>query len=145
MLTGEIKRYKARLNIDGSRMVHMRDYDLTYAPVASWASIRLLLALTLVNNWHTIQLDYVLAYPQAPVDRDLYMKIPKGFEVTGYGIHEDNAHEHILKVHKNIYGGKASGRIWNQYLVKKLCKIGFTQSIVDECVFYNGNVIYLIH
>jgi hypothetical protein len=54
VVTGDIKRYKARLNIDGSRMVHMRDYDLTYAPVASWASIKLLLAMTLVNHWHTI-------------------------------------------------------------------------------------------
>ena len=28
--TGEITKYKARLNIDGSRMVKGRDYDLTY-------------------------------------------------------------------------------------------------------------------
>jgi hypothetical protein len=128
IITGDIKRYKARLNIDGSRMVHIRDYDLTCAPVTSWASIKLLLAIVLVNSWHTIQLDYVLAYPQAPIDRDLNMHIPKGFEVTGYGIYEENAHEFILKIHKNLYGGKAAGRIWNQYLVKKLVKVGFTQS-----------------
>jgi hypothetical protein len=79
-----------------------------------------------------IQLDYVLAYPQAPIDRDLYMHIPKGFEVPGCGIHEDSAHEFILKIHKNCYGGKPAGRIWNQYLVKKLVKVGFTQSKTDE-------------
>jgi hypothetical protein len=87
----------------------------------------------------------MLAYPQAPIDRDLFMHIPKGFEVTGYGIHQDNAHELILKIHKIIYGGKAAGRIWNQCLVKKLKKIGFTQSKVDECVFFHGEVVYVLY
>ena len=33
--TREVYKWKARLNIDGSRMVYKRDYDLTYAPVAT--------------------------------------------------------------------------------------------------------------
>ena len=33
--TRKVYKWKARLNIDGSRMVHKRDYDQTYAPVAS--------------------------------------------------------------------------------------------------------------
>ena len=37
--TGTITKYKARLNIDGSRMVKGKDYDLTYAPVATWNAI----------------------------------------------------------------------------------------------------------
>ena len=62
-------------------MVHKRDYNQTYAPVASWNIIRLLLILVLVHSWHTIELDYVLAFTQAPVNINLYMKTPKGFEV----------------------------------------------------------------
>ena len=69
--TGEIKKYKARCNIDGSRMKYGEHYEQTYAPVAGWTSIRLLLALVLLFQWHTVQLDYVLAYPQAPAVRDL--------------------------------------------------------------------------
>ena len=64
-------------------MVHNRDYDQTYAPVASWNIIRLLLILVLVHSWHTIQLYYVLAFTQDPVNQNLYTKIPKGFEVEG--------------------------------------------------------------
>jgi hypothetical protein len=37
--TGAIKKYKARLNIDGSRMKEGVHYSETYAPVASWNSI----------------------------------------------------------------------------------------------------------
>jgi hypothetical protein len=42
--TQKIKKYKARLNIDGSRMEKGIHYWDTYAPVASWNYIRLLLA-----------------------------------------------------------------------------------------------------
>ena len=41
--TGKIIKYKARSNIDGSCMVKGSDYDLTYAPVATWNTIRLVL------------------------------------------------------------------------------------------------------
>ena len=33
--TRKVYKWKARLNADGSRMVHKRDYNQTYAPVAS--------------------------------------------------------------------------------------------------------------
>ena len=138
--TREVYKWKARLNVDGSRMVHKRDYDQTYAPVASWNTIRLLLILVLVHNWHTKQLDYVLAFTQAPVDRDLYMKIPKGFEVEGA-----RKGEHVFKIKKNTYGQKQAGRVWNKHLCAKLGKIGFQQSIIDECVFYKEDMIYVLY
>ena len=85
-------------------------YDQTYAPVASWETIRLLLTMVLKNNWKTRQLDYVLAFPQAPAERELYMKIPKGIQV-------DSSTEYVLKVEQNLYGQKQAGRVWNQHLV----------------------------
>lgn len=130
--TREVYKWKSRLNIDGSRMRYMKDYEQTFAPVASWTTIRLLLTLTLIHKWHTRQLDYVLAFPQAPVERDLYMKIPKGFEME-----DCEPNEYVFKLKKNLYGQKQAGRVWNKHLVKKLTKeVGFVQSKVDECVFY---------
>ena len=72
-----------------------------YAPVAKWNSIRILLALVAINNWHTVQLDYVLAYTQASVKREIYMKTPKGFELEG-----TNKDEYVLKLQHNVYGQK---------------------------------------
>jgi hypothetical protein len=139
--TQEVKKYKARLNIDGSRMRAGEHYDLTYAPVASWNSVRLLLALAAVHGWKTTQIDYVLAFPQAPVERDIYMEIPKGFDLKGAP-----RSEYVLKIHRNIYGQKQAGRVWNKYLVDKLVNVvGFKQSKVDECVFYKGNVLYVLY
>ena len=128
--TQDVYKWKARLNVDGSRMVHTRDYDQTYAQIASWNIILLLLILVLGHSCHTIQLDYVLAFTQAPVDKNLYMKIPKGFEVEG-----SKKGEYVSKIKKNTYEKKQTGRVWNKHLCAKLEKVGFKQSIIDECVF----------
>ena len=139
--TREIKKYKARFNIDGSRMRYGVDYDDTYAPVAKWSTIRMILSLASVHDWHTRQLDYVLAFPQAPVERELYMEVPRGFEIQG-----GDSKDYLLKIQRNIYGQKQAGRVWNKYLVDKLTKeLGFKQSAVDECLFYRGKVLYALY
>ena len=139
--TRKVKKYKARLNVDGSRMRQGIHYDQSYAPVAHWRSIRLLLILIAQLGWHSKQLDYVLAYPQAPVAREIYMRIPKGFEIKGA-----NPDKYVLKLHRNVYGQKNAGRVWNDYLVDKLVnKVGFIQSKIDDCVFYKGKTVYVLY
>ena len=140
--TREIKKHKARLNFDGSRMEKGIHYDQTYAPVASWASIRLILALVAANKWHTTQIDYVLAYPQAPVEREVYMEIPRGYELAD----GKNKQDYAFKLHANLYGQKQAGRVWYQYLSKRLVEdVGFTKSKIDECVFYKGSTVYVLY
>ena len=138
--TGEIKRYKARINVDGSKMIHNIHYTKTYAPVASWATIRLILTIALMFKWPTRQLDYKLAFPQAPIERELYMKIPKGYEID-----DGDTKDYVLKLNKNLYGQKQAGRVWNKYLVNKLESVGFEQSLHDECLFYRGKVLYVLY
>ena len=60
--TKQVKKYKARLNIDGSRMIKGQHYDQTYAPVASWKFMPLLLILVAKYDWYSRQLDYVLSF-----------------------------------------------------------------------------------
>lgn len=122
--TVEIKKWKARLNIDGSKMFKGLHYDLTYAPVASWSSVRLILALATALSWHTTQIDYVLAYSQAPVERELYMEVPRGYVIEGNLLSKD----YVLKLHGNTYGQEQAGRVWYQHLTHKLIyRVGFTQ------------------
>ena len=123
VVSGKVKKYKARLNIDGSSMIKGKDYELTYAPVSKWSTVRLLLILTLTQHWHTRQLDYVQAYPQAPIERPMYMNIPPEFQLKDHGRY--NNKEHALELHNNVYGQKQSGRVWNKFLVKKLVSIEF--------------------
>ena len=128
IMTRTINKCKARL-IENSLQ-----YNETYAPGAKWNSIRILLTLALMNNWKTQQLDYIMAYPQAPVEKELYMELPKGFDIEGC-----KREDYVLQIHRNIYGQKQAGRVWNKYLVDKLVNVlHFKQSKVDECVFYRG-------
>jgi len=83
----------------------------------------------------------VLAFPQAPVEKEIYMKVPKGFEITG-----KNPDDYVLKLERNVYGQKQAGRVWNKYLERKLIhQVGFTQSKVDDCVFYRGSTMYVLY
>ena len=83
----------------------------------------------------------MLAFPQAPVEREIYMKIPKGFDIEG-----GSTKDYFLRVNKNVYGQKQAGRVWNQYLTQKLTKeLKFKQSKVDECVFYRGKSMYILY
>ena len=101
IITRKIKSYKARLNVDESRMVKGRNYDQTYAPVASWNAIRPVFSVVLVHNWETIQLDYVQSFPQAPIERELFMEITKVFDVD-----ESDHQRYALRLKANVYGQK---------------------------------------
>jgi hypothetical protein len=134
----EIYKWKARLNIDGSKQEEGVNFWETFAPVASWSTIRMVLILALINGWDTRQVDFVLAYTQAEVECELYMSIPKGFEVEG-------DEEYVLKLKKNLFGQRQAGRVWNKHLIERLKAVGFVASQIDECLFYKGQSVFVLY
>ena len=68
------------------------------------------------------------------------MELPKGIE-TRHG----NSKDHVLKLLQNINAQKQAGRVWNHHLTAKLLEIGFTQSLIDNCVFYHGDTIFIVY
>ena len=75
-ISGDIIKYKARLNVDGSKQCKGVHYDESWSPVASWTTIRTVMLLGYKYNWKSVQVDFVQAFPQAPIERKLYMNIP---------------------------------------------------------------------
>jgi len=143
--TGKISKYKARMNVDGSQMIKGQYYEETYAPVVQWATIRFFISLAILSNWHTRQLDFVLAYTQADIERDLYMKLPAGFTLPDRTITEQDRKDYVLKLEKNLYGQKQAGRVLYLHLKKNLLKLGFKPSEHDECIFYYGKTIFIVY
>jgi hypothetical protein len=82
----------------------------------------------------------VQAYPQAPIKTDMFMELPYGIE-TKHG----NAKDHVLQLVSNLYGQKQAGRVWNGYMVEKLIDCGFQPSLIDECIFYKDDVIFIVY
>jgi hypothetical protein len=103
--TQAVYKWKARLNLHGGRQTYGVNYWETYAPVVNWFSIRLFLIMAIAKGWHTRQIDFVLAYPQADIECELYMQIPQGFRFKG------SRQTHALKLKKNLYGQKQAGRV----------------------------------
>ena len=148
---GEIVKYKARLCAHGGQTIKGIHYTNTFAPVVTWTTIRFLLILSLVHNWHTRQIDFVLAYPQAKVSHDLYMHIPERFRVEDNQLKLDKESrnpfkaQHKLRLLQNLCGLKDAGATWFSHLQKGLLKRKFKQSEVGPCLFYKKDLILIIY
>jgi hypothetical protein len=102
--TGEISKYRARMNVNGKEQIQGVYYEETYAPVVGWATIQFFMTLAIINNRHKSQFDFVQAYPQADTERELYIKLPAGFSIEGLNMTEDDKKNYVLKLVKNLYG-----------------------------------------
>ena len=96
--------------------------------------------MAMFNKWKTKKLDFVQAFPQAPVEKELYISIPKGCKINN-----EDPSKYALKVAMNIYGQKQAGKVWNDYLIAGLTQIGFTQSKHDPCILWRQGVIIIIY
>ena len=140
IISRRVYKWKARLNVHGGQQEKGVNYNDTYSPVVSWFSIRLLLVMSLLNGWATRQIDFVLAFPQATIEFDLYMKLPAGTVLA-----QGNAETHVLLLHKNLYGQKQAGRVWNAHLDEGLSKIAFIKSSIDGCVYTRGSMMFMVY
>ena len=96
--------------------------------------------LSLLKGRNSKQVDFIMAYPQASIEFDMYMELPHGIR-TKFG----DGKTHVLKLKTNLYGQKQAGRVWNEYLGKGLRKIEFKQSKVDPCIFYRDNLHFFFY
>ena len=122
ILTKQVYKWKARLNLHGGQQEFGVNYYDTYSPVVSWFTMRLILIHALIHQWHTRQIDFVMAYPQAKIENTIYMKFPYGIRTK-----KGTRRSHVLKLKQNLYGQKQAGRVWFKHLTSKLLDIGFLQ------------------
>ena len=99
------------------------NYWETYAPVVNWLSVRIMLALTTIHDLDARSMDFVLAFPQAELDVDVYMELPYGFTVNSEGV------PMILKLKKNLYGLKQAAYNWFGMLNESLRKVPRWQKV----------------
>ena len=137
----EIYKWKARLNVHGGQQVHGINYWDTYTPVVAWPIIRFFFILAIIQGWKTRQLDFIMAFPQAPIQTPLYMNIPKGYKTPK----DENNRPMVLKLVRNIYGQKQGPKVWGDFLHQGLTKASFTQSQVDTCLYYRPGLIFLVY
>jgi hypothetical protein len=64
------------------------------------------MVLVLLYGYALHQIDFVQAYPKAPIEQDIYMELPLGFE-SAHG----NSKDHVLQLFSNLYSQKQAGRV----------------------------------
>ena len=91
-------------------------------------TVRLLLALCNIHKLESKSIDFVLSFPQAYLDVDIWIELPIGFVIdeAAYG----ESHSYILKMNKNIYGLKQA----SLNLYDKLCDGLFAQYFVPSVI-----------
>ena len=122
--------YKARFVAKGYSQISDIDYQETFAPTARMSSIRMLLQRAVQNEMIIHQMDVKTAFLNAPIDCEIYIDQPEGFEKHG-----DHSESLVCKLKKSLYGLKQSGRNWNNLLHTYLINENFTQSLADPCVY----------
>ena len=109
-------------------------------PVVYWLSVRTLMTISLLHGIDSATLDFVLAFPQAKLDIDIFMEIPVGMEYPGC-----YRKQYVLKLNKNLYGSKQAGLNWFNFLSEGLEQHGFVKSELDPCIWYRKDAIILIY
>ena len=105
LVTNDITKYKARLNVHGGKQDFGENYFYTYAKFVTRFSIRLLIICAIVLKWQLRQSEFILAYTKSPIECDMYLNLT-------YGIATDsgNSRTYVLKLLRNVYGQKQAGK-----------------------------------
>ncbi|CAJ2634633.1 unnamed protein product [Trifolium pratense] len=125
---GQVVKYKARLVAKGFLQKQGLDYDEVFSPVARHETIRLVIALACSRRWPLFHLDVKSAFLNGPLEEDVYVKQPPGFELKGK---EDK----VLKLNKALYGLKQAPRAWNKRIDQFFVVQGFVKCSVEYGVY----------
>ena len=121
-------RKKARLVAKGFSQRPGLDYDETFSPVARYETIRLLLAISVLEKWDIEALDVKTAFLYGDLEADIYMQQPEGYVVKGQ-------EQKVYQLKKAIYGLKQASYAWNKQANKSLEDLGFIRCLSDSGVY----------
>ena len=117
--------------LKGFSQIEGIDFNETYAPVAKFVSIRVLLALGAIHDWEIHQMDVKTAFLYGELEEEVYMDQPEGYIVEGQ---EDL----VCKLDKSLYGLKQAPRVWNDKLDSVLQGASFKRISSDFSIYIRG-------
>ena len=83
---GSVEKCKARFVARGFSQKEGIDYDETFAPVARYSSIRVIISLASVMGWKLHQMDVKTAFLNGEIE-EVYIEQPEGFVLHGKESH----------------------------------------------------------
>lgn len=128
---GEVTKFKARLVAQGFTQIYGIDHFETYAPVAGYNEIRVMLALAAANDMMVHQMDIKTAFLNSTLDEEVYIKSPPGFEFL--------AGDKVMKLQKGLYGLKQAPLKWFETLTDYLQEVGYETNCMNKNIVVRGS------
>ncbi|KAD7478171.1 hypothetical protein E3N88_01307 [Mikania micrantha] len=125
---GKIVKYKARLVAKGYSQQYGVDFLETFAPVARFETIRVVVAIAAQMGWPIHQLDVKSAFLNGDLSEEIYVEQPEGFLVKG-------KEQMVYKLHKALYGLKQSPRAWYAKIDGYFAEHGFRRSANEPTLY----------
>jgi Reverse transcriptase (RNA-dependent DNA polymerase) len=100
------------------------DFYDTYAPVADFVVVRIVIATASAKQWIIHHLDVKSAFLNGYLDEDIYMSLPREYSFANVTVRK-----------RSIYGLRQAPRAWNKRLTDDLKISGFQPLINAESVF----------
>jgi hypothetical protein len=141
---GSLLKHKARMCAHGGMQQWGDSYWETYSPVVNMLSVRLILAIAKIHKLDSKAIDFVLAFPQADLEEDIWMELPIGFQVDSQ-TEEDSDRFYLLKLRANLYGLKQASYNWYEKLKQALIDRSFKPSDIDPCLYIGNGMIVLTY
>ncbi|MBW0476561.1 hypothetical protein O181_016276 [Austropuccinia psidii MF-1] len=121
----------------GNSQLSGQDFHETFAPTATFTSLRILLTIAAQSEMHVASFDFVEAYLNASIEEEIWIHPPEGLEIpAGSG----------CRLRKALYGTCQAGRFWWTHLCTSLEKRGFHMSNYGSSVYWDndhGMIIWL--
>jgi hypothetical protein len=121
--------YKTRLVVGGHRQQHGLDFADTFAPVCSYRTMRMILAVRAHEDLVLRQFDVRLAFLIGELEEKVYVRPPPGAEHLAVG------NKRVLRLRRARYGLNQASRAWNKRLEGELRVKGFEQSDADPALW----------
>ena len=112
----------------------------TYAPTASYQSIRLIIHKAALENWNLEQLDVNAAFLNADAPPDTYIVPPDGLHDIGFGIGKNKT----FKLKKSLYGMATSPLAWYKKFKQSLAEFGLQASRIEPCLYTIAGKLYVL-
>ena len=81
------------------------------------------------------QLDVIAAFLNAPITREIYIVMPRGFT---------NEQGKVRRLNKALYGLEEAPKLWNQHFIQFALELGLQQSALDPCLFTNEDMTIMM-
>jgi hypothetical protein len=128
---GKVLRFKARFVAMGFTQKAGMDYAETFAGVVISKTFRIMLVI--LNEDPSYEMDHwdvKLAFTKAPIEEELYMYQPEGFEKN------EGSTLYVCRLKKSLYGLKQSAHNWQKFAASIFLELGFTTLHTDSCLYY---------